>query len=431
MEGAKQKMRIRWFPLVTAAASFLIGQPAAAQVTAEQGYPSQITLKWDEMPNASGYRICRREINGDWCILADLEDETQYTDLTVEEGTRYMYSVRAFAIKNGRQVQWFDDEILENICVLPPEPENIQVAPGENGGSLELSWDIGTDSTGNRLLYAVSYYEIYHKKADDLTWQFLTSTESLPNRKDTAILLADIEETDWYTVRAAYRNANGDTVYSAYDEIGTEGGIPPAATSRIYYAASKGTKGNIVSWISLSSKATKLEILRKEKKDGTFQRIKTITNPDQIKNGVYTDTDIVITGEYWYTVRAYYEESDNQTSGWYETEGIAIQALPNSPSQLTASCLASDTLCIQVAWNANENTEDSCDGYRIYRRNPDTSEWKLLGTNTGTGNVLFLDTTVEAGNAYEYQVKAYKLDRSKDIVESDTADYVRAEVPKQ
>ena len=70
----KIRSKIRSFSslmIATVAGTLLCGQ-AEAQVTAEQGYPSQITLKWDENEQADGYRVCRKEKDKEWCILADL-----------------------------------------------------------------------------------------------------------------------------------------------------------------------------------------------------------------------------------------------------------------------------------------------------------------------------------------------------------------------
>ena len=133
-----------------------------------------------------------------------------------------------------------------------------------------------------------------------------------------------------------------------------------------------------------------------------------ITDPEEIQKGSYTDTDITITNTYWYTVRAYLEQSQKQVSGWYEPDGVMVQSLPNMPTMLTASYLTSNTPCIQVGWDANENTAESCDGYYIYRRDSKDSEWILLGTNTGANSTLFMDAAIESGATYEYQVRSYK-----------------------
>ena len=116
--------------------------------------------------------------------------------------------------------------------------------------------------------------------------------------------------------------------------------------------------------------------------------------------------------------------------GWYEQDGVEIQALPNMPTMLTASYLASDTPCIQIGWDINENTKDSCDGYYIYRRDSQDSDWQLMGTNAGENNNLFMDASIEKGSTYEYVVRAYKEDSTGSAVESASPEVVRAVVPK-
>lgn len=420
-------MKKRSFSIAAIAASIMFCYPADAKVTATQEYPSQITLTWDKNDQASGYRICRRD-SGEWCVLADILDETKYADISAEEGITYTYSIRPFKI-NDRQVYWMDDEMAKG-TILPPMPKNIKASPGEKGGDITLSWDLENDATGNNLLYTVSYFEIYVKKAGDLTWKFLASTQGQPNKKETQYVLDNTEAGDWYTVRSAYCTSSGETVYSDYDELGIEGGIPVGATSRIYNAISNGTKGNQIDWISLSSSAEKLEVLRKTQPDGSFKVVKTVTDPDEIRHGSYIDTDTTITESYFYTVRAYLNQSGMAVGGWYEQDGVEIQALPNMPTMLTASYLASDTPCIQIGWDINENTKDSCDGYYIYRRDSQDSDWQLMGTNAGENNNLFMDASIEKGSTYEYVVRAYKEDSTGSAVESASPEVVRAVVPK-
>ena len=81
-------MKKRSFSIAAIAASIMFCYPAEAKVTATQEYPSQITLTWDKNDQASGYRICRRD-SGEWCVLADILDETKYADISAEEGITY------------------------------------------------------------------------------------------------------------------------------------------------------------------------------------------------------------------------------------------------------------------------------------------------------------------------------------------------------
>ena len=95
-------MKKRSFSIAAIAASIMFCYPAEAKVTATQEYPSQITLTWDKNDQASGYRICRRD-SGEWCVLADILDETKYADISAEEGITYTYSIR-----NQRQASVLD-----------------------------------------------------------------------------------------------------------------------------------------------------------------------------------------------------------------------------------------------------------------------------------------------------------------------------------
>lgn len=409
--------------------SALFCRTASAEITATQGYPSTLTLKWDEQDDADGYRICRREEGSDWCILSDITQAQEYTDITAEQGISYTYSVRPFRLEDERRVQWMSDEIIEDVCILPPAPENIVVRPDEESGSVSVSWDVGKDSGGSSLLYAVSYFEVYSKKAEDISWKFLAGTDTLSNKKSTQIVV-DVAGADLYTVRSVYQNRNGELTYSSYDEIGTEGAEPLAATARIYNSEANGTQGNRIFWACFGDDNTDgLEILRKKDGDAEYEVIQTITDKADIRMGDYTDQDVQTTNSYRYSVRAFKRMSKEKVYGWFEEEGVKITVLPNVPSMPSASYLETETPCIQIGWDQGGNTPDSCDGYRIYRRASNKTEWKLLGTNTGVGNTIFKDASLES-TFYEYTITAYKENAEGELTESEKSIIVQGEVKK-
>ena len=350
----------------------------------------------------------------------------------MEACTRAVYIGPEQMVITGRTMDWKED-IMSNIYVFPRGMKRAGYNKGETvnwtskyGSVIATGYDIGTcDGINEKGLVASLLFlpeSVYSLPGDTRPVMGISIW--------TQYVLDNTEAGDWYTVRSAYCTSSGETVYSDYDELGIEGGIPVGATSRIYNAVSNGTKGNQIDWISLSSSAEKLEVLRKTQPDGSFKVVKTVTDPDEIRHGSYIDTDTTITESYFYTVRAYLNQSGMAVGGWYEQDGVEIQALPNMPTMLTASYLASDTPCIQIGWDINENTKDSCDGYYIYRRDSQDSDWQLMGTNAGENNNLFMDASIEKGSTYEYVVRAYKEDFNGNAVESASPEVVRAVVPK-
>lgn len=53
---------------------------------------------WDEIEGVDGYRIYRRTGNGSWSRIATVkgQDNTEYVDTTIKDGTKYAYAVRAY-----------------------------------------------------------------------------------------------------------------------------------------------------------------------------------------------------------------------------------------------------------------------------------------------------------------------------------------------
>lgn len=63
-----------------------------------------ITISWESVSGADGYRIYRKTDDKDWILIEEAEDITQYSDDTIVLGRKYAYTVRAYYIKDGKNV---------------------------------------------------------------------------------------------------------------------------------------------------------------------------------------------------------------------------------------------------------------------------------------------------------------------------------------
>lgn len=82
-------------------ATIVMEAPAKVSVSATE--ISEITVTWDEVCEADGYRVYRKTKGGSWARLATLsgDDKVFYEDKTVKLGETYYYKVRAWKYVGG------------------------------------------------------------------------------------------------------------------------------------------------------------------------------------------------------------------------------------------------------------------------------------------------------------------------------------------
>src|SRR5439155_15521047 len=112
---------------------------------------------------------------------------------------------------------------------------------------------------------------------------------------------------------------------------------------------------------------------------------------------------------YWYQVRSYNANGD---SAFSNTASATTMALPNAPSNLTATPISGSQ--INLAWTDNSADET---GFKIYRSTDGvTFNW----TSTVGANVTaFTETGRTPATTYWYQVRAYNT--NGDSLQSNTA----------
>ena len=79
-------------------------RPEKAKLTYRKATDDGVVLKWDEVADADGYIIVRREgRNGTNYSIDDVKELT-YTDTTVKSGTVYYYGIRPYTEANGKRI---------------------------------------------------------------------------------------------------------------------------------------------------------------------------------------------------------------------------------------------------------------------------------------------------------------------------------------
>jgi fibronectin type 3 domain-containing protein len=171
-------------------------------VNAERG-DKRVDLSWEPVVGATGYNVYRR-LEGDILPLNPLNrsplTETRYTDLSVENEKRYVYTVRAIKRMVKTDVEGKDslDVPVTPTDLIPPgAPTELVAVPLKNG--MELNWmrNREPDLLG---------YRVYRRKVGETDYKRLM-TDPIPKETflDTDVELGQDYE---YTVTAVDRSPN-------------------------------------------------------------------------------------------------------------------------------------------------------------------------------------------------------------------------------
>ena len=353
-----------------------IGVPKLRSVTNEKG---SMVVSWKEVPGADGYRVYRKTKDTGWSTVKTKTTGTSYTDKSVESGTVYSYTVRAYrgdyniATDNKYEESYWSNYDTSGISSI--YLGNVELISAENSvEGVAVKWNKVTGAEG---------YRVY-RKVPGSSWSLIATTE------DTEYV--DVEElkggeTYLYTVRAY----SGD-IKGYYDTKGVSV-VKLAATS--ITALKNREAGVTIYWDEIAG-AEGYYVYRKEEGE-SYTRIAEIK--DAAKTN-YTDESIRNENgiKYIYAVRAYV----NSTRGYYESmETIRLQ----SNNILRVESIESES--VNVEWSRNS----AATAYQIYCKSEND---KKMITTEDTSALKGRVSGLKKGDTYSIYVRSVKIDSEKE-----------------
>ncbi|MDE6031844.1 MAG: Ig-like domain-containing protein [Oscillospiraceae bacterium] len=80
-------------------------RPAKVTITSRKATTNGVVLKWKDAEGADGYEVYRKLSGSSKAkSIADVDDDTEYTDDTAKKGKKYVYSIKAYTIVNGKKI---------------------------------------------------------------------------------------------------------------------------------------------------------------------------------------------------------------------------------------------------------------------------------------------------------------------------------------
>lgn len=258
---------------------------------------NSVTLTWNAIAAADGYRIQVRQDGGAWTTLSDTLTTNSYTAKNLKLGSSYSFKVNAYDIVEVK---------LPIIGVISSEKDHAsystEVSVSHTIGKVTGLKVVSATATKVKLNWAkVTDAEGYvvQKKVDG-KWKNVKTTT------DTTYIVTGLKTntTTPFRVKAYATNSNGEKVYGSVSS--TVNGTAKVPDIKNFTATVKSTSSVQLSWTKVS--LTGYQIYRKTG-SGDWKKIKTIT---KYTTNSFTDTSLKLGTKYQYKVRGYYK-TDSKT----------------------------------------------------------------------------------------------------------------------
>lgn len=353
-----------------------------ANVVATASSQTQIGLTWSSSSDnvlVTGYEVER--CTGAGCSnFANIgaTAATTYSNSGLTQNTTYRYRIRAYDAAGNFSSYSSIASSTTAAETTPPSVPGTLSASAASGTQANLSWGASTDSGGSNL----SGYKIERCQGSGCSGFAQIAVTASTSYPDTTLSSA---VTYQYRVRA-YDGAGNNSGYSNTVAVTTPDTVAPTVPSGLAAAAPSSNSVNLTWTGSTDNVAvTGYRVYRGGSQIGTTSGTS------------YTDSGVVGSTAYSYTVSAYDAAGNNSGSSNTATVTTPDTIAPGVPTGLSAS--AASATQVSLSWNAVSDTGGSgLAGYRIYRGGVHIAN---------SGATSYSDTTVSPSTAYSYTVAGY------------------------
>ncbi len=357
-----------WSDYTVVYATTLGAPESPAKINVDAGFDS-VTLSWDAVENAKGYRIYQ-SVNGKWKALKTTTAKT-YTVTGLTDATDYKFAVKSYAKIDGVTC-WASSYTKVSARTLGAPEKPAKVTAKKNDSVVILSWDECLNATGYRVYQSVGG-----------KWKVIGDVAS------TGFVVENLNAYTAYKFAVKpYLIADGKT-YNAKSYT--------TLSVKTDKAEALNLCAETMSWCSIklewtkSSSADGYEVYKKVDGEWTL-----ITENEKHKTIKFVN-DLEVANTYDFAVRAFMKYGDNVYWSDYSTISAATANIdkPKAPSV----ALEADTA------TAYWNDDYYVDGYRIYIKEKGGSWKKVKDVKQGVEECQITD--LKANTTYYVALKAY------------------------
>ena len=295
------------------------------------------------------------------------------------------YSYRVIAFNLGGNSAPSNVATVTTPDVPPAAPTGLS-AVLQNGPQVGLTW---TDAANNESSFVVE------RGVNGGAFAVLATLPANTVSYTDATVVAG----NTYTYRVMAANAGGPSAYSNTASLTLT--APPAAPTNLAYTLLTNPIRVRLTWLDNATTETGF-VVERSINGGAYALVTTVPARNGTGNVTYTTNGITSGNIYSYRVAAI---NGAGSSAYSNVVSVTIGSIPAAPTNLAGSILA-NPLRVRLTWRDNSNNE----GNFALERSANGGAFTLLATvpaRNGTGNTItYNDTTVLAGNTYDYRVKA-------------------------
>ncbi len=368
--------------------------PTAVELKSEAAGATAVKLTWSKakLPSSGGGYYIYQVVGGqEKKIKTCKKSATSYTVKGLTAGEKYTFKVAPYAkTKSGKAVRGV---VSDALSVYPKLlPVTIDEVKAGSYNSVEVSWQAtGTGDEDAYVVYRAASKKGSYKQIGTVAYRSGVKDYSY---KDKTVTLG---KKYFYKVLCTKTTANGKTMKSAYSGVKSVTAAPGTTTITVSSSKAESLK---ISWKRVKASSSKYvsgyAIYRSTSKNGTYKKIKTITNG---KTASYIDSGLVTGNTYYYKVRAFQKSGGKTIYGAYSS----VKSKQVVPAKPTIQAVSANYNTVTVSWKKVEGSS----GYKIYRATQENSTYKAVKTITSANTLSYKNTKLTTGQTYYYKVRAY------------------------
>lgn len=354
------------------------------------GSADAIRIKWEHenYKNILGYKIYKSaKEDGPFNQIATTTTPF-FTDSSLRLNETYYYKIKAIS-QIGEESD-FSNTIVGRTSIAPYTPIFLSVKGDIK--SAHVKW-VPRPMTEKHEDLVVAGFKVYRKSSKEKDFTEVARLNKETKEYSDKGLLDGMEYS--YAI-TAFNEKKSESHFSTQLTVRTVDKMEPVKT------INNKIRHTVLLWNPIKLDVVEgYRIYRSNEEYGTYIRIAQISNNEKSN---YIDKDLDDNKTYWYKITAYNKE--NIETDLSEPTPAKTRDKPPVPKELTAKAI--EPKKVVITWKLIDSPEDEIKGYKIYRSNSDSGEYRLINdVRPDKHSYLDDDFTIKENTIFYYRIASY------------------------